>query len=134
VQLPVSSRLSNPIDSFTFFMESISDSHSLPYHVLLIFLVDDKGYLGGAYHIKPMGFTGGVSARSFDELQTQCYESLDVGIEMMGNAPFDITDTHKSVVFDFVECLNEDEYDLADGMDAAGDTFENISEAVQRYV
>jgi hypothetical protein len=111
---------------------NFNDVASSPYHVVVVYLLDDDGYLGGGFRIEPMNFRGGVCARSLDALLVDCYESLEVGIEMSDNVPFDTTDIRKSVVFDFVECLNEDEFDVAATMKRAGDTFENITEAIQQ--
>ena len=118
-------------------MASSADLHSdgttaSPYRILVVYLLDEDGYLGGAFRIKPMNFAGGVSGRSVDELLVDCYESLELGVEVSDNVPFDTTDLRKSVVFDFVECLNEEEFDVATKMKKAGDTFETIFEAIQR--
>jgi hypothetical protein len=104
-----------------------------PYHVLVTYLVEENdGLLGGGFYIKPMGVGGGIVGRSFEEFHAECYESLTVGITDSDNIPFDTTDLHKSVVFDFVECFNEDEFDLAAQMEDAKDTFENIIAAIQQ--
>jgi hypothetical protein len=102
-----------------------------PYHVLVVYLVEDDGAAGGGFHIKPMAFAGTVAGGSVSEFQAECYESLASAIDVLGNAPFDTTDLRKSVVFDFVECVNETEYNLAEKMEWAGDEFEDILKAVQ---
>ena len=107
-----------------------NDATPSPYHVLVLYLLDEDGILGGGFYIRPMGYFGGVCAPSFDELHAQCYEALAFGIKYTENAPFDITDPAKSVVFDFVECLTVDELDLAEEMKDAEDTFESIIEAI----
>ena len=109
-----------------------NDKTPPPYHVLVVYLVEDDGSLGGGFYIKPMGFGGGIAGRSLEEFHNECYESLATGITASDNIPFDTTDLRKSVVFDFVECLNEGEYDLAEQMEKAEDTFENIIEAIQQ--
>ena len=109
-----------------------NDTAPSPYHVIVLCLVEADGVLGGGFYIKPMGLTGGVYGRTFDEFHLDCYESLAAGITVSNNVPFDVTDLLKSVVFDFVECLNDDEYDLAEEMQTAEDTFENMIEAIQQ--
>ena len=94
-----------------------------PYHVLVVYLVEDNGAVGGGFQIKPMAFSGAVAVRSVSEFRAECYESLASVIDVLGNAPFDTTDLRESVVFDFVECVNVTEYDLAEKMEWAGDKF-----------
>jgi hypothetical protein len=117
-------------DSSLFIMTSNTPS---PYHVLVSYLVEEHdGVLCGGFFIKPMQFCGGVSGRSFEEFHAECYESLAAGIAMSDNIPFDTTDPRESVMFDFVECLNEDESGLTAQMEEAEDTFENIIAAIQQ--
>jgi hypothetical protein len=118
-------------------MGSLPHSHpngtaSSPYHILVIYLVRVDGSLGGGYRIEPMEFTGIVIGQSVDHLRTECYELLESVVQVVANAPFDTTDLCKSVAFDFVECLNEDDYEMALQMRDAGGTFENIFNAVQQ--
>lgn len=130
-------RVPDSIDSFTSNMACDTHSHSdektpSPYHIIVLCLAEEDGVLGGGFHIKPMGFTGGVYGRSFDEFHADRYESLAAGVTDSDNVPFDTTNLRKSVVFDFVKCLNEDEYDSAEQMVWDGDTFQNIIEAVKQ--
>ena len=79
-----------------------------------------------------MGYFGKVFGRLLDELRAQCFESLVFGIRMTDDAPFDITDPVKSVIFHLLECQNDDGYDLAERLIESIDTFEKIIEAIQQ--
>ena len=119
-------------------MGSLPHSHpngtaSSPYHILVIHLVRADGSLGGGYRIEPMEFTSIVIGRSGDHLRNECFELLESVVQVVANAPFDTTELRKSVAFDFVECLNEDDYEMVLQMEGTGDTFENVFEAFQQW-
>lgn len=105
---------------------------SSPYHIIVSYRVEANGYLGGGFHVEPMGFSGGVGGRTLAELHAECYESLAAGIDSSHHVPFDTTDLRKSVVFDFVECFTDEEHELALKMMWADDTFDSIIEAIQQ--
>jgi predicted RNase H-like HicB family nuclease len=70
------------------------------YHILLIYLLDDHGNYGGAYHEMSLSMTGGVGGKSFNETLEQAYESLEEVMEGENQIPFDINNIKESVVFD----------------------------------
>jgi hypothetical protein len=72
------------------------------YHIPLIYLREDDGGCGGAYHETSLSMTGGTGGNTFNEMLEQAYESLKEAMEGEKRIPFDVNNIKESVVFDCV--------------------------------
>jgi hypothetical protein len=123
----------------SFIMSSIAhiDSNDEPlattkYPILVIYSREANGTVAGAYYIHSLRVIGDVSGNTLAEMRARCFESLEDWAIDEDNVPFDVKNLKESVVFDFVECSNDDEDELALDMQYAGKIFEEIVEAIRK--
>ena len=102
------------------------------YHILLIYLIEDNGRYGGAYYELFSHLTGGVIGESRETIVDNAYESLEECMADQDPIPFSIKNIKESVVFDIVECLNDEEFDRALDLQSEGRSCEEIHQAVSQ--
>jgi hypothetical protein len=102
------------------------------YHIILIYLVHDDGYCGGAYFTEYFKFVAGVGGESVDKMIDQAYKMLKGHMKDEDFNPLDIKNIKEWVQFDLVECHNDEEQVAALDLQNKGKSYEEINKAVSQ--
>jgi hypothetical protein len=100
------------------------------YHLTLVYLVHDDGSCGGGYVAEYFKWGAGVGGESIDKMIDEAYDIFEGYMEDEDQVPFRIKNIKESVVFDLVECLNEEEQLTALDMRTIGTSYQEINKAV----
>jgi hypothetical protein len=100
------------------------------YHLTLVYLVHDDGSCGGGYVAKYFKWRAAVGGESIDKMIDEAYDIFEGYMEDEDQVPFRIKNIKESVVFDLVECLNEEEQLTALDMRTIGTSYQEINKAV----
>jgi hypothetical protein len=105
---------------------SINSKH----HITLIYRVHEDGYCGGGYNAEYFNLRASVGGELVDNMIDEAYDILEGHMEDEDYLTFYIKNIKKFVVFDLVECDNEEEQLAALDIRKKVTSYEEINKAV----